>query len=238
MRSLNRKNNQIRELTIQVGVNKYAEGSCLVKFGNTQVLCTATIEEKVPPFLRNKGQGWLTAEYGMLPRSTHSRMNRDNNGKPNGRALEIQRLIGRSLRMALDMNKLGERQIIIDCDVIQADGSTRCASITGGFVALSLAVKNLLRDRKISENPIVNQIAAVSCGVSKDEVLVDLDYEEDSKSIVDSNFILSHNGEIVEIQTTAEGKAISFEQMTRMYNLAKEAIVEISKIQNSAINNK
>lgn len=236
MRTNNRKNNETRKITIDVGVNKYAEGSCLIKFENTQILCTATVEEKVPGFLRNKGQGWLSAEYSMVPRSTHTRMSRDNNGKPNGRALEIQRLIGRSLRMALDMNKLGERQILIDCDVLQADGSTRCAAITGGFVALSIAIKKLLRDKKISENPIVNQIAAVSCGIAKGQEIIDLDYEEDLKSTVDSNFILSHNGEIVEIQTTAEGEAISFEQMTKMYHLAKDAIAEIARIQQEAIN--
>ncbi len=235
MRKNNRKNTEIRDLTIEVGISKHAEGSCLIKFGDTHVLCTATIEEKVPSFMRGQKKGWLSAEYGMLPRSTGSRMQRDNNGKPNGRALEIQRLIGRSLRMALDMSKLGERQILIDCDVLQADGSTRCASISGGFVALSLAVNKIMASGLLKQNPIISQIAAVSCGIYLGEPLLDIDYDEDSKSTVDSNFILNHNSEIVEIQTTAEGKAIAFTQMEQLFELAKRGCEQIREAQNKAI---
>ncbi len=235
MRPSNRKNNEMRDVKIDININKYAEGSCLIKMGNTHVLCTASIEEKVPHFMKGKNEGWLSAEYSMLPRSTHSRMSRDNNGKPNGRALEIQRLIGRSLRSTLDFKKLGERQIMIDCDVIQADGGTRCASITGGFVALSLAVNKLLQKGVIKENPIKNKIAAVSCGVWSGEVILDLDYDEDSKCAIDSNFILNYNGDIIEIQATAEHDSLSFEQMTKMYELAKKATQELFAMQEKAI---
>lgn len=235
MRPSNRKLNQIREVTIEVDVNKYAEGSCLIKFGNTHVLCNASIEERVPPFLKGKKQGWVSAEYSMLPRSTHSRMSRDNNGRPNGRALEIQRLIARSLRSVIDLSKLGERQITIDCDVLQADGGTRCAAITGGFVALTLAVNKILAQGLIRENPLTNSVAAISCGIYNKEVVLDLDYDEDSKCDVDSNFILNQNGEIIEVQATAEKGSMSFSQMTKMYELAKNAASELSKIQQSAI---
>lgn len=235
MRPSGRKNNEMRDVKIDININKYAEGSCLIKMGNTHILCTASVEEKVPHFIKGKNEGWLSAEYSMLPRSTHTRMSRDNNGKQNGRALEIQRLIGRSLRSTLDFRKLGERQITIDCDVIQADGGTRCASITGGFVALSLAVNNLLQKGLISENPIKNKIAAVSCGVWSGEVILDLDYDEDSKCAIDSNFVLNYNGDIIEIQATAERDSLSFEQMTKMHELAKKAMVELFVVQAKAI---
>jgi len=235
MRPSNRLFNQLRDTTIAINVNKYAEGSCLIKCGNTHVLCTATVEEKVPQFLKFKKQGWVSAEYSMLPRSTHSRMSRDNNGRPNGRALEIQRLIARSLRSTIDNVKLGERQITVDCDVLQADGGTRCASITGGFVALSLAVNNILSRGLIKENPLINSVAAISCGIYNQEVVLDLDYDEDSKCEVDSNFILNQNGEIIEVQATAEKGSMSFFQMTQMYELAKDAALQLSKIQQIAL---
>lgn len=235
MRPSKRSFNQLRATSIQTNVNKYAEGSCLIKCGNTHVLCTASIEEKVPQFLRGKRQGWVTAEYSMLPRSTHSRMSRDNNGRPNGRTLEIQRLIARSLRSAVDLSLLGERQITIDCDVLQADGGTRCASITGGFVALSLAVKKLQSQGLLTQNPIINSVAAISCGIYNGEVVLDLDYDEDSKCDVDSNFILNQNSEIIEVQATAEKGSMSFLQMTQMYELAKQAALELEQIQQSAL---
>jgi len=231
IRPSNRTKDQLREVTITVGTNKYAEGSCLIKFGNTHVLCNASVEERVPPFLKGKKQGWVSAEYSMLPRSTHSRMQRDNNGKPNGRALEIQRLIARSLRSTIDLTKLGERQITIDCDVLQADGGTRCAAITGGFVALSLAVQKIMQQGVIKQNPLIASVAAVSCGIYCGEVILDLDYDEDSKCEVDSNFILNQNGDIIEIQATAEKDSMSFAQMAQMYELAKSAAARLGEIQ-------
>jgi len=231
IRPSNRTKDQLREVTITVGTNKYAEGSCLIKFGNTHVLCNASVEERVPPFLKGKKQGWVSAEYSMLPRSTHSRMQRDNNGKPNGRALEIQRLIARSLRSTIDLTKLGERQITIDCDVLQADGGTRCAAITGGFVALSLAVQKIMQQGVIKQNPLIASVAAVSCGIYCGEVILDLDYDEDSKCAVDSNFILNQNGDIIEIQATAEKDSMSFAQMAQMYELAKSAAARLGEIQ-------
>lgn len=229
MRPSNRTFDQIREVTIIPHVNKHAEGSCLVKFGDTHVLCTASLEEKVPPFLRNKGTGWISAEYNMLARSTHTRNSRDPM-KPNGRNIEIQRLIGRSLRSVIDLKKLGERQITIDCDVIQADGGTRCASITGGYVALALAVK------KLYSNPLTGAVCAVSCGISNGKVIADLDYAEDSKCETDCNFVINKNFDLIEIQGTAESGAMSFEQVSQMYELAKKAAKEIFEIQEKAIN--
>ncbi|MFT6332680.1 MAG: ribonuclease PH [Lentimonas sp.] len=235
MRPSKRKRSELREVKITTNVNKYAEGSCIIEFGNTKVLCTATVEEKIPPFLRGKGEGWLTAEYSMLPRSTHSRNQRDVNRKsPNGRGIEIQRLIGRSLRAAIDLKVLGERQIVIDCDVLQADGGTRCASITGGFVALSLAIKKLIHNRVLDKSPIIHQICAVSCGIYKGMSVVDLDYDEDSKCDTDINFVLSGD-KIIEIQGTAEEAPFDFEELSQMYELAKNAAEEIGKIQNDAL---
>jgi ribonuclease PH len=235
MRPSKRTPDQIRKVSIETNVNAYAEGSCLIKFGNTHVLCTATIEEKVPPFLRNKGTGWVTAEYNMLARSTHTRNSRDPM-KPNGRNIEIQRLIGRSLRSVIDVKKLGERQIIIDCDVIQADGGTRCASITGGYVALALAVKKIMDKRTIKENPLIGSVCALSCGIFNGNVVADLDYDEDSKCEVDANFVINQNFDLVEIQGTAEQGAMSFEQVSQMYELAKKAAAEIFEMQKNAIN--
>lgn len=235
MRPSKRSPNQIREVSIQTNVNAYAEGSCLIKFGNTHVLCTATIDEKVPPFLRNKGTGWVTAEYNMLARSTHSRINRDPL-KPNGRSIEIQRLIGRALRSSIDVRKLGERQIIIDCDVLQADGGTRCAAITGGYVALALAVKKIVNQRIIRDNPLITNVCAISCGIFNGQVVADLDYDEDSKCEVDANFVLNKNFDLIEIQGTAELGAMSFEQVSQMYELAKKAAAEIFVLQQKAIN--
>jgi len=236
MRFANRANNQLRNVEILTNVNIHAEGSCLVKFGNTHVLCTASIEEKVPPFLRNKGLGWITAEYNMLARSTHQRMNQDPM-KPNGRAMEIKRLIGRSLRSCVNDKLLGERQIIIDCNVIQADGGTRCTSITGGYVALNLAIKKLLKERIIFQNPLTSQVCAISCGIYKNQIIADLDYQEDSSCEVDANFVLNNNFDLIEIQGTAENGAMSFEQVSQMYELAKNCADEIFNIQNNAINN-
>jgi ribonuclease PH len=235
MRPSKRTPEQIRNVSIETNVNAYAEGSCLIKFGNTHVLCTATIEEKVPPFLRNKGTGWVTAEYNMLARSTHTRNSRDPM-KPNGRNIEIQRLIGRSLRSIIDVKKLGERQIIIDCDVIQADGGTRCASITGGYVALALAVKKIMDKKTIKENPLIGLVCALSCGIFNGNVVADLDYDEDSKCEVDANFVINQNFDLVEIQGTAEQGAMSFEQVLQMYELAKKAAAEIFEMQKNAIN--
>ncbi len=237
MRPSKRNADQIRQVTIEANVNAYAEGSCLIKFGNTHVICTASIEEKVPPFLRNKGLGWVTAEYNMLARSTHNRLTRDSL-KPNGRNIEIQRLIGRSLRSVVDMKKLGERQIIVDCDVIQADGGTRCASITGGYVALSLALQKILSQKLIRENPLISQVCAISCGIFAGEVIADLDYLEDSQCEVDANFVVNKNFDLIEIQGTAEQGAMSFEQISKMYNLSKKAAEEIFEIQRKAIENR
>ncbi|MFT6258149.1 MAG: ribonuclease PH [Rickettsiales bacterium] len=236
MRPSKRKRDELREIKIVTNVNNYAEGSCIIEFGNTKVLCTATVEEKIPPFLRGKGEGWITAEYSMLPRSTHSRNMRDVNRKsPNGRGMEIQRLIGRSLRAAVDLRKLGERQIIIDCDVLQADGGTRCASITGGFVALSIAINKLVRNRVLDKSPIINQVCAVSCGIFKGMSVTDLDYAEDSKCDTDINFVLSE-GNIIEVQGTAEQAPFSFEELKEMYELAESAAQKIKQLQINAIN--
>ena len=234
MRPSKRKNNQIREISIETGVNKYAEVSCLIKVGNTHVLCTASVEEKIPPFLRNSGKGWVTAEYSMLPRSTHSRNQRPGI-KPNGRALEIQRLIGRSLRSTINLSLLGERQIVVDCDVIQADGGTRCASITGGFVALKIAVNKLLKERILHEDPIFESISAISCGIYKGEVVADLDYDEDSNCEIDANFIINSKGNIIEVQATAEDGELPFQDLSKMYELAKEACDKITQAQSIAI---
>ncbi len=234
MRPSKRNPDQIREVTITPHVNAYAEGSCLVKFGNTHVICTASVEEKVPPFLRNKGTGWVSAEYSMLARSTHSRMYKDPL-KPNGRAIEIQRLIGRSLRAAIDVKKLGERQITIDCDVIQADGGTRCAAITGGYVALAIAVNKLVNQRVVRDNPLIGAVCGISCGIFEGQVVADLDYLEDSKCEVDSNFIINKDFNLIEIQGTAEQGSMSFEQIAQMFELAKKAAKEIFEIQKNAI---
>lgn len=236
-RPSNRKRNELRPVIIEPNVNKYAEGSCLISCGNTKVLCTATVEEKVPPFLKNTGKGgWVTAEYSMLPRSTHDRVQREISvGKPNSRSTEIQRLIGRSLRACMDMKALGERQIIIDCDVLQADGGTRCASITGGYVALNLAVQHLLKNRILKTNPIKGFISAVSCGIYKGNSILDLEYEEDSNAEADVNFVVNDKDEIIEVQGTAEGKPFSFARLEELYSLAIEGTHQLIEKQKEAL---
>ena len=227
-----RSADELRSITIDTNVNKYAEGSCLIKCGNTHVLCTASVEENVPGWMRNSGKGWVTAEYGMLPRSTHSRIDREAaRGKQSGRTQEIQRLIGRSLRAVVDMKKLGERQVKVDCDVIQADGGTRTASITGGYVALKLAIQHLLTIGLLTESPLTDTIAAISCGIYKGECVADLDYDEDSKAEADANFVLTGKGGIVEIQGTAEADPFSEDQFMQLLNLAKKGCGTLTRIQ-------
>jgi ribonuclease PH len=236
MRPSNRNFNQIRTTTIKIGVNKNAEGSCLIKCGDTEIICTATIEESVPPFMRKTGLGWVTAEYSMLPRSTNSRMKREaSRGKQGGRTLEIQRLIGRSLRACVDRVLLGERQIIIDCDVIQADGGTRCAAITGGWVALKQATNLLLKTGKIRENPIIDQIAAVSCGILGEEPILDLDYNEDSNISTDANFVMNGSGTIVEVQASAEKTLFTRKEFDCLFDLAELGIKDLLLAQKSAL---
>jgi ribonuclease PH len=235
-RPSSRSNDQMREISIETNVTKHAEGSCMIKCGDTHVLCTASVEEKVPGWMRGTGKGWVTAEYGMLPRSTHSRMDREAaRGKQSGRTQEIQRLIGRALRAVVDMDKLGERQVKIDCDVIQADGGTRTASITGAYVALMLAVKHLQTIGLLNESPVIDSIAAISCGIYKGESVLDLDYIEDSNAEADSNFVLTGKGGIVEVQATAEEFAFSDEQFMELMSLAKKGCAELTEIQNNAL---
>lgn len=221
MRPSGRKLDQMRGVSIETGVMHHAEGSCLIKMGNTHVLCTATIEDKAPPFLKGTGQGWVTAEYGMLPRATNSRTKREAAaGKQSGRTQEIQRLIGRSLRAGVDRAALGERQIVVDCDVIQADGGTRCASITGGWVALRLATNKLLTSGLIVSDPIMDHIVAVSCGIFAGQEVLDLDYPEDSEAGADGNFVLTGRGRLVEVQMSAEGATFSREALNALLDLA------------------
>jgi ribonuclease PH len=227
----------MREIILKSQVSPYAEGSCMAKFGNTHVFCTASVDNKLPPWLRNSGKGWITAEYGMLPRSTHSRMDREvTKGKQSGRTQEIQRLIGRSLRSIVDLKKLGENQIKIDCDVIQADGGTRTASITGAWVALYEAVNYLLKSGKIVENPILDQVGAISCGICNNQEIIDLDYAEDSTAETDGNFVMTANKGIVEIQTTAEEKPFNKNQFLRLLELAENGTKDIFKIQRNTLN--
>ena len=235
-RPSNRNYNELRKIALEVNVSRYAEGSCMAKFGNTHVLCTASIENKLPPWLRNSGKGWITAEYGMLPRSTHSRIDREvTKGKPSGRTQEIQRLIGRSLRSTIDLAKLSEIQIKIDCDVIQADGGTRTASITGAWVALYQAIQTLLKSGKITENPILDQVSAISCGIWNNQEILDLDYEEDSDAETDGNFILTASNGIVELQTTAEKKPFNKEQFLNLLSLAELGTKKIFEIQRNVL---
>ena len=232
MRPSGRAPDQMRELGFEPGFTKHAEGSCLVSFGDTRVLVTASVEDRVPPFLRGKGQGWVTAEYGMLPRATHTRGNREAaKGKQSGRTQEIQRLIGRSLRAVVDLKALGERQITVDCDVIQADGGTRTAAISGAWVALRLAVDTL----KLEADPIVKQVAAVSCGIHGGQAVLDLDYVEDSAAGCDGNFVLTSDGAIVEAQVTAEGECYDEEGLLRLLRLARIGCNEIFQAQLKAV---
>ena len=236
MRPSGRKNNQLREISIQTSALINAEGSCLIKFGNTHVMCSATCETTLPSFLRGQNQGWITAEYGMLPRSTHGRIKREAaQGKQSGRTQEIQRLIGRSMRSVVDLKLLGERQIIIDCDVINADGGTRTSAITGSYIALHLAIRSLMAKKILKVNPLITQVAAISCGIYKGQPMVDLDYLEDADAEVDANFIFAGDGNIIEIQGTAEKKPFSEEQFTELLKLARNATTELFKFQNQIL---
>ena len=234
MRPSGRKIDQMREVSIETGVTRHAEGSCLIRMGDTHVLCTATIDERVPQFLKNSGLGWVTAEYGMLPRATHTRMRREAKNGQSGRTQEIQRLIGRSLRAGVDRVALGERQITVDCDVIQADGGTRCAAITGGWVALKLAVNQLMKAGSVISDPLVDPVAAISCGIYAGQEILDLDYPEDSEAGVDGNFIMTA-GKLVEVQMSAEGATFSRGQMDNLLDLAGAGITALNRIQLDAV---
>ncbi len=236
MRPSGRAADAMRPVVFDTNVNKYAEGSCLVKFGDTQVLCTATVEQRPPSWLRDSGRGWITAEYGMLPRATSGRTDREAaRGRQTGRTQEIQRLIGRSLRAATDLKALGEMQIRIDCDVIQADGGTRTAAISGGYVALHLACRRLVDLGILGALPLLDQVAAISCGVYMETPVLDLDYAEDSAASVDANFVLTGRGGIVEIQTTAETKPFTETELTAMLALARKGIAELIAMQRKAV---
>ncbi|WP_417678020.1 ribonuclease PH [Pseudodonghicola sp.] len=235
MRPSGRDLSELRPVSIETGVTKHAEGSCLIRMGDTHVLCTATLEERVPPFIKGSGLGWVTAEYGMLPRSTNTRMRREAaTGKQGGRTVEIQRLIGRALRAGVDRVALGERQITIDCDVIQADGGTRCASITGGWVALRLAVNKLMKAGDVLSDPLIDPVAAVSCGIYAGQPVLDLDYPEDSEAGVDGNFIMTGSGRLVEVQMSAEGSTFTRAQMTELLDLAEKGVGELVAAQKAA----
>ena len=226
----------LRAVTLETGVNRYAEGSCLVSFGHTKVLVTASLDETVPGFLRGRGQGWVTAEYGMLPRATHTRGRREAaEGRQSGRSQEIQRLIGRSLRAVTDMKALGERQFTLDCDVIQADGGTRTAAITGGWVALKLATRHLLEEGVIASDPILDHVAAISCGVFQGEPVLDLEYEEDSNAEADANFVLTGAGDIVEIQATGEKRGFTRSEFEQLFALARGGIATLVELQKAAV---
>jgi ribonuclease PH len=236
MRPSKRAPDELRAVTFERNVTRYAEGSCLVKFGNTHVLCTASLEDKPPQWLRGQGRGWVTAEYAMLPRATHTRTRRESSsGKPSGRTQEIQRLVGRSLRAVVDLQQLGERQIVIDCDVLQADGGTRTASITGGWVALYDCLRWMRQRSIIKDIPIKDHVAAISCGVSKGVAVLDLDYDEDSVAETDANFVMTGAGGLVEVQATAEGAIFTQEQLDAMLGLARKGVAELVALQKAAI---
>ena len=236
MRPSERAVDQLRPVTLETKVSRYAEGSCLASFGHTKVLITASVEEGVPPFLKGKGQGWVTAEYGMLPRATHTRGRREAAaGKQTGRTQEIQRLIGRSLRAVVDMKALGERQIVVDCDVIQADGGTRTTAVTGAWVAVKAACDYLQAEGVLKRSPIIDQVAAVSCGVFKGTPVLDLDYEEDSSAEADSNFVLTGSGTIVEIQATGEKRGFTVEEFEALFSLARKGIADLTVMQRAAL---
>ena len=236
MRPSGRKLDEMRTVSIEIAATKHAEGSCLIRIGDTHVVCTATIEDKPPPFLKGTGLGWVTAEYGMLPRATHSRTRREAaTGKQQGRTVEIQRLIGRALRAGVDRAALGERQIVIDCDVLQADGGTRCAAITGGWVALRLATRRLLDARVIVSDPILDHVAAVSCGVYAGQPVLDLEYLEDSAAGTDANVVQTGAGRLVEVQMSAEGSAFSREELGKLLDLAEGGIGHLVAAQKAAI---
>jgi ribonuclease PH len=236
LRPSGRKIDQLRSVTIETGVAKHAEGSCLISFGSTKVLVTASVEQGVPSFLKGKGQGWVTAEYGMLPRATHTRSRREAAaGKQTGRTQEIQRLIGRSMRAIVDLGVLGERQITLDCDVIQADGGTRTASITGAYVALSLAFSKLIEQKLIAKSPFFDQVAAISCGIYNGVAVLDLDYDEDSVADTDANFVMTQKGQIVEIQATGEKRGFSRQEFESLLALADSGTKELFLLQNEAL---
>ena len=235
MRPSGRKLDEMRNVSIETNITMHAEGSCIIKMGDTHVICTATVEDRVPPFIKGSGMGWVTAEYGMLPRSTGSRMRREAaSGKQGGRTVEIQRLIGRSLRAGVDRLALGEKQITIDCDVIQADGGTRCASITGGWLALRLAVDKLLDSGTISTDPLISPVSAISCGIYAGQPILDLDYAEDSEAGVDGNFIMLESGNMIETQISAEGATYTRDELNSLINLAEKGASELFDIQKAS----
>jgi ribonuclease PH len=234
MRPSGRQTNEMRKVTIETNFTRHAEGSCLIKCGDTHVLCTASVDEKVPPFMRNSGLGWVTAEYGMLPRATNTRMRREAKNGQSGRTQEIQRLIGRSLRAGVDRVALGERQITVDCDVLQADGGTRCASITGGWVALKLAVNQLMKAGLVTSDPLIDPVAAISCGIYAGQEVLDLDYPEDSEAGVDGNFVMT-GGKLIEVQMSAEGSTYTRAQMNGLLDLAEKGVSELIEIQKGAV---
>ena len=234
----NRKLNELRNIEIITNYSTHADGSCFIKFGDTHVLCNATVDENPPRWLHNSGQGWITAEYGMLPTSTNERMSRESvRGKQSGRTQEIQRLIGRSLRSIVNLSYLDGLQIILDCDVIQADGGTRTTSINGSFIALKICIDKMIKKRLIKQNPLIDQLAAISCGILDNNAYLDLDFEEDQSAGVDANFVLTKTGKIVEVQMTSEKDLCSEENYLSMFSLAKSAVQEIIKFQDDAINN-
>ncbi|MEZ5798636.1 MAG: ribonuclease PH [Paracoccaceae bacterium] len=236
MRPSGRALDQLRSISIETGVTRHAEGSCLIRMGHTHVLCTASVEDKPPPFLRNSGMGWVTAEYGMLPRATHTRGRREAAaGKQSGRTQEIQRLIGRSLRAVVDRSALGERQITVDCDVIQADGGTRCASITGGWVALRLAVNHLMAKGLVLGDPLMDHVAAISCGIYAGQNVLDLDYDEDSAAGTDGNFVITGKGKLVEVQASAEGAPFAVDDLSALLGLAARGTAELVAAQKAAV---
>lgn len=236
MRPSGRSLSDLRPVSIETGVTKHAEGACLIKVGDTHVLCTATLEDRPPPFLRNTGLGWVTAEYGMLPRATGSRMRREATaGRQGGRTIEIQRLIGRSLRAGVDRVALGERQITVDCDVLQADGGTRCAAITGGWVALRLAVNGLLKSGTLASDPLTSPVAAISAGIYAGQPVLDLDYSEDSEAGVDGNFVMTGDGRLIEVQMSAEGATFSRGEMEALMGLAEAGVAQLAQAQLAAV---
>lgn len=231
-----RAKDELRAIVLETGVSKHAEGSCLARFGDTHVLCTASVEERVPPWLRDQGRGWVTAEYGMLPRATNTRMDREAaRGKQSGRTQEIQRLIGRSMRAVTDMKALGERQVRLDCDVIQADGGTRTAAITGAYVALHLAMQGLIERGLLADMPLIGQVAAISCGIWQGEGVLDLDYAEDSSAEADANFVMTGDGGLVEVQATAETDPFAREIFLELLDLASDGIASLAETQRQAL---
>ena len=235
MRPSGRDVSEMRPISIETGVTRHAEGSCIIRCGDTHVLCTASVDERVPPWMKNSGLGWVTAEYGMLPRATHTRMRREAKNGQSGRTQEIQRLIGRALRACVDRSALGERQITVDCDVIQADGGTRCASITGGWIALKLAVNQLMKQGVVVSDPLIDHVAAVSCGIYAGQPVLDLDYPEDSEAGVDANFVLTGSGKLIEVQMSAEGQTFTRNELDELLGLASKGSALLVEAQKAAL---